>query len=76
MNKTAASQYALVTSQGETATVNTAEESMTIDDYMSFVALNTTNDAGAGDNNDADELYYVREKPMTYTPAAASAAST
>ena len=74
VNKTAASQYALVTSKGETATVNTAEESMTIDDYMSFVALNTTNDAGAGDNNDADELYYVREKPMTYTPAAASAA--
>ena len=67
VNRTAASQYALVTSKGETAMVNTAEESMTIDDYLSFVSLSDTNA-----EKDDDELSYVREKPSTYTPAAAS----
>jgi hypothetical protein len=69
VNKTAASQYQLVTSKGETATVNTAEESMTFDDYMSFVSLNVVNATGIVE---ADELSYVREKPATYTPATAS----
>ena len=65
VNKTAASQYQLVTSKGETAQVNTAEERMTIDDYMNFVSLSASDD-------DDDALYYVREKPMEFTPAAAS----
>lgn len=65
VNKTAVSQYQLVTSKGETAIVNTAEERMTIDDYLSFVSLSASDD-------DDDELSYVREKPMEYTPAAAS----
>ena len=38
VSRTAASQYQLETSKGETALVNTAEESMTFDDYMSFVS--------------------------------------
>jgi hypothetical protein len=42
--------------------VNTAEESMTIDDYMSFVALNTTNDAGAGDNNEVNPESWTQLK--------------
>ena len=66
VSRIAASQYQLETSKGETAKVNTADESMTFDDYMSFVSLKATN----GDDN--DELSYVREKPTTYTPAAAS----
>ena len=66
VNKTAVSQYHLVTSKGETATVNTAEESMTFDDYMSFVSLRAMN------GDDDDEQSYVREKPVAYTPAAAS----
>ena len=33
VSKTAASQYTLTTSKGETATVNTADEKMTFDDY-------------------------------------------
>ena len=66
VSKTAASQYQLVTSKGETAMVNTAEESMTIDDYMSFVSLSATNVAGLVD--DDDELSYIREKP-TERPA-------
>ena len=70
VNKTAASQYQLVTSKGETAMVNTAEESMTIDDYLGFVSLRATNAAGSEEN----ELSYVREKPVTYSPAAASVA--
>ena len=69
VNKTAASQYQLVTSKGETAMVNTADESMTFDDYMSFVSLGATNAAGIVD---AAELSYVREQPVTYSPAAAS----
>ena len=70
VSKTAASQYQLVTSKGETAMVNTAEESMTFDDYLSFVSL-SVNAEGVADND--DELFYVREKPMEYTPATASA---
>ena len=70
VTKTAASQYKLETSKGETALVNTAEESMTFDDYMSFVSLYVIN--AEGYVQDDDELSYVREKPMTYTPAAAS----
>lgn len=70
VSKTAASQYQLVTSKGETVMVNTAEESMTFDDYMSFVSLSATNVAGL--EEDDDELYYVLDKPSTYTPATAS----
>ena len=70
VSKTAASQYQLVTSKGETAMVNTAEESMTFDDYLSFVSL-SVNAEGVADND--DELFYVHEKPMEYTPATASA---
>ena len=69
VSRTAASKYQLVTSKGETAMVNTAEESMTFDDYMSFVSLSATNAAGIVD---AAELSYVREQPVTYSPAAAS----
>lgn len=69
VSKTAASQYQLVTSKGETAMVNTAEESMTFDDYLSFVSL-SVNAEGVADND--DELFYVHEKPMEYTPATAS----
>ena len=64
VSRTAASQYQLETSKGQTATVNTAEESLSFEDYLSFVSLETTDD---------DELFYVRDKPMAYTPAAASA---
>ena len=70
VNRTAASQYQLVTSKGETAVVNTADESMTIDDYMSFVSLYVNNAEDIVE--DDDELFYVREKPATYSPAAAS----
>ena len=70
VSRTAASQYTLVTSKGETAMVNTAEESMTFDDYMSFVSLSATNAAGVVE--DDDELFYVRDKPMEYTPTTAS----
>ena len=69
VSRTAASQYQLVTSKGETVMVNTAEESMTFDDYMRFVSLSATD--VAGDVED-DELSYVREKPMEYMPATAS----
>ena len=71
VRRTAASQYTLVTSKGETAMVNTAEESMTFDDYMSFVSLSATNAADLVEED--DELYFVREKPMEFTPATASA---
>ena len=64
VNRAAASQYTLETSKGEKAMVNTAEESMVFDDFMNFVSLSTTN----GD----DELSYVREKPMAFTPTTAS----
>ena len=69
VSRTAASQYQLVTSKGETAMVNTADERMTFDDYLSFVSLSVTN---ATDIEDDDELCFVREKPMEYTPAIAS----
>ena len=65
VSRTAASQYQLVTSKGETAMVNTADESMKFDDYMSFVSLSATDE-------EDDELSYVRDKPLEYTPAAAS----
>ena len=69
VSRTATSRYQLVTSKGETAIVNTAEESMTFDDFMSFVSLTVTNAEGIVDD---DELSYVREKPTIYTPTAAS----
>ncbi len=74
VSRTAASQYTLVTSKGETAMVNTAEESMSFDDYMSFVSMYVINAEGfvQDDEDDDDELCYVREKPSTYTPATAS----
>lgn len=71
VSKTAASQYTLTTSKGETATVNTADEKMTFDDYMGFVSLIAVNAQGLVDEGD-DELSYVRSKPETYSPAAAS----
>ena len=71
VNRIAASQYTLVTSKGETVKVNTAEESMTFDDFMSLVSLNVVNAEG-GVIDDDDELFCVREKPATYSPAAAS----
>jgi hypothetical protein len=71
VSKTAVSQYTLTTSKGETATVNTADEKMTFDDYMSFVSLVTVNAQGLVDEDD-DELSYVRSKPKALTPAAAS----
>ena len=69
VNKTDVSQYQLVTSKGETATVNTAEERMKIDDFMSFVSLNVVNAMGIVET---EGLSYVREKPALYTPATAS----
>jgi hypothetical protein len=70
VNRTAASQYTLVTSKGETATVNTADEKMTFDDYMSFVSLENYYSEGFLDAD--DEISYVREMPGKYVPAAAS----
>ena len=70
VSRTAASQYQLVTSKGETAMVNTADERMTFDDYLSFVSLSATNVAGL--EEDDDELYYVLDILSTYTPATAS----
>ena len=69
VSRTATSLYLLETSKGETALVNTAEESMTFDDYISFVSMDVVN--AEGFVQDDDELSYVREKPATYTPAAA-----
>ena len=69
VSRTGASQYQLETSKGETALVNTAEESMTFDDYISFVSMDVVN--AEGFVQEGDELSYVREKPATYTPAAA-----
>ena len=66
MSKTAASQYTLETIKGETAKVNTAEESMAFEDYMNFVSLSAIDE-------DDDEPFYVRSKPLAFTPAAASA---
>ena len=70
VSKTAASQYILKTSRGETALVNTADELIKFDDYLSFVSLSAINTEGSMD--DDDELSFVREKPMEYSPAAAS----
>ncbi len=70
VSRTAASQYQLETSKGETALVNTAEESMTFDDYMSFVSLYEINTDVL--LQDYDEVSYVRDKPLAYTPAAAA----
>ena len=70
VSRTAASQYQLETSKGETALVNTAEESMTFDDYMSFVSLYEINTDVL--LQDYDEVSYVRDKPLVYTPAAAA----
>ena len=67
VSRTAASQYQLVTSKGETALVNTAEESMRFDDYLSFVSLSV-----GGEDEEDDEPFYVRAKPMEFTPTAAS----
>ena len=50
--------------------VNTAEERMKIDDFMSFVSLNVVNAMGIVET---EGLSYVREKPALYTPATASA---
>ena len=68
VSRTAASQYQLVTSKGETATVNTAEESMTFDDFMSFVSLTAANAEVAN----GEDLYYVHDTPSKFSPAAAS----
>ena len=68
VSKTAASQYKLVTSKGETATVNTADEKITFDDYLSFVSLYILNSQGFVDA----EPCYFRGKPAVNTPAAAS----
>ena len=69
VSRTAASQYQLVTSKGETALVNTADESMTFDDFMSFVSMTAVN---AEDYVDNDVLYYVRDTPSKFSPAVAS----
>jgi hypothetical protein len=69
VSRTAASQYLLVTSRGETAMVNTADESMTFDDFMSFVTSETVNAEGY---LKSDEPFYVRDVPSKFSPAAAS----
>lgn len=71
VSRIAASQYSLVTSKGETAKVNTADESMKFDDFMSFVSLNVVNSLGYLGKDD-DDPSYVREMPMTYSPTSAS----
>ena len=57
VSKTAVSQYSLTTSHGKTATVNTAEESMTFDDFLNFVD---------------DEPSFVLRTKETLTPATAA----
>ena len=69
VSKTAASQYKLVTNTGETAVVNTVDESMIFDDYMSFVSLDETDSEGFLKTND---VAYFREKLPAFSPAAAS----
>ena len=71
VSRIAASQYSMVTSKGETAKVNTADESMKFDDFMSFVSLNVVNSLGYLGKDD-DDPSYVREMPMTYSPTSAS----
>ena len=70
VSRTAASQYVLTTSKGETATVNTADEKMEFDDFMSFVSLFDVNSEGFV-MDESDELYFVRVKPDIHTPAEA-----
>ena len=65
VDKTAASQYKLTTNKGKTAKVNTADESMAFDDYMGFVSI------ASMEEEDDDEQFYVRPKPLVYTPGAA-----
>ena len=43
---------------------------MTFDEFMSFVSLYVVNAEGFVEED--DELFYVRLKPATYTPATAS----
>ena len=71
VSKTAASQYSLTTSHGKTATVNTAEESMTFDDFLNFVALGITT-TGESDDDDDDEPSFVLRTKETLTPATAA----
>ena len=75
VNKTAVSQYSLTTSHGKTATVNTAEESMTFDDFVNFVALGVTTTGESGgndDDDDDDEPSFYRGEPAPLTPATAT----
>ena len=71
VSKTAVSQYSLTTSHGKTATVNTAEESMTFDDFVNFVALGVTT-TGESDDDDDDEPSFVLRTKETLTPATAA----
>ena len=75
VSKTAVSQYSLTTSHGQTATVNTAEESMTFDDFVNFVALGVTTSGESGGNDDVDdddEPSFYRGEPSPLTPATAT----
>ena len=71
VSKTAASKYALVTSKGETATVNTAEEVMIYDDYLAFVDLSFIDSQGYVWNSEDEESTFIRARPTVYTPATA-----
>ena len=68
VSKMTASQYALTSSDGQKAVVNTADETMTFDDYLEFVALGVTK--GKGIENEDEELY-VRDLSQKNTPATA-----
>ena len=68
VSKMSASQYALTSSDGQKAVVNTADETMTFDDYLEFVALGVTK--GKGIENEDEELY-VRDLSQKNTPATA-----
>ena len=68
VSRTAASQYQLVTSKGETAMVNTSDESMAFDDFMSFVSQFAANAEVAK----GEDQYYVHDTPSKLSPAAAS----
>ena len=71
VSKTAASKYALVTSKGETATVNTAEEVMIYDNYLAFVDLSFIDSQGYVGNSEDEEPTFIRARPTVYTPATA-----
>ena len=71
VSKTAASKYALVTSKGETATVNTAEEVMIYDNYLAFVDLSFIDSQGYVWNSEDEESTFIRARPTVYTPATA-----